>query len=304
MPESRNGLPYYFCWMIEQDMIKFQTFIFFTLFAFISCSPEADPGETAGDYQLVWSDEFEQEGRPDPANWTYEQGFVRNEELQWYQEDNAFVENGRLIIEGRRESRPNPNYVAGSDDWRTNRPEIEYTSSCLITRGLHQWRYGRFEIKAKIITEAGLWPAIWTLGLGHEWPVNGEIDIMEFYDGDILANAAWAGEDRWQAIWDDLRKPVTSFNDPDWDDRFHIWRMDWTEASIEIYLDDELLNTIPLDKTINKRGTVKNPFRETEHYLLLNLAIGGKNGGDPANTAFPSRYEIDYVRVYQRKPER
>lgn len=282
-------------------MIKFQFFIFLSLISLVGCTPKMNTGtgDTDG-YQLVWSDEFDEDGRPDPANWTYENGFVRNEELQWYQTDNAFVENGHLIIEGRRENRPNPNFVGGSNDWRTSRPEIEYTSSCLITRGLHQWRYGRFEIKAKIITEDGLWPAIWTLGIGHEWPVNGEIDIMEFYNGNILANAAWAGKDRWQAIWDDLKKPVSSFKDPDWDDRFHIWRMDWTEEVIEIYLDDELLNSIPLDKTVNQRGSVKNPFRETEHYLLVNLAIGGKNGGDPSNTAFPSRYEIDYVRVYQK----
>lgn len=282
-------------------MIKFQFFIFLSLISLVGCTPKMNTGtgDTDG-YQLVWSDEFDEDGRPDPANWTYENGFVRNEELQWYQTDNAFVENGHLIIEGRRENRPNPNFVEGSNDWRTSRPEIEYTSSCLITRGLHQWRYGRFEIKAKIITEDGLWPAIWTLGIGHEWPVNGEIDIMEFYNGNILANAAWAGKDRWQAIWDDLKKPVSSFKDPDWDDRFHIWRMDWTEEVIEIYLDDELLNSIPLDKTVNQRGSVKNPFRETEHYLLVNLAIGGKNGGDPSNTAFPSRYEIDYVRVYQK----
>lgn len=287
--------------MITQDMIKTWYLLLSILIVTSACRPKTTPlEEDAKKYLLVWSDEFEIDGRPDANKWTYEKGFARNEELQWYQEDNAFVENGLLVIEGRRESKPNPNYVEGSQDWRTSRPEIQYTSSSVTTKNLHAWQYGRFEIKAKIKTEAGLWPAIWTLGLGHEWPTGGEIDIMEFYDGDILANAAWAGPDRWQAIWDDLRKPVSSFNDPDWDDRFHIWRMDWTEEAIEIYLDEALLNTIPLNKTINQRGTVNNPFKETEHFLLLNLAIGGKNGGDPTDTSFPSRYEIDYVRVYQK----
>ena len=290
---------------IEQDMTNNRTLIFFLFLSAAACTPAKDTGGTTDvapeGYQLVWSDEFDRDGRPDPENWTYERGFTRNEEDQWYQEDNAFVADGLLVIEGRRETRPNPNYQAGSEDWRTNRPEIHYTSSSVTTRGLHQWRYGRFEIKARIITEEGLWPAIWMLGSRGEWPIGGEIDIMEFYDGNILANAAWSGPGRWQAIWDDLHKPVSSFNDPDWDDRFHIWRMDWTEAAIKIYLDDELLNTIELDKTINQRGEIKNPFRETEQYLLLNLAIGGKNGGDPADTDFPSRYEIDYVRVYQKK---
>lgn len=76
--------------------------------------------------------------------------------------------------------------------------------------------------------------------------------------------------------------------------------MDWDEKSIKLYLDDQLLNTIDLSKTINPKGQkVRNPFHQ-KHYLLLNLAIGGKAGGDPSNTKFPSKYEIDHVRVYQQ----
>ncbi|MCB0633017.1 MAG: glycoside hydrolase family 16 protein [Saprospiraceae bacterium] len=250
-------------------------------------------------YKLVWSEEFNTNGRPDPSNWTYEHGFVRNQELQWYQEENAFVENGLLIIEGRRENVPNPNFAAGSDDWRLNRKQADYTSASINTRGRHAWRYGRFEIKARIKTQAGLWPAIWTLGLGEEWPANGEIDIMEFYGGNILANVAWASSERWKAIWNDSRTPVSSFKNTDWDDQFHLWRMDWTQESISIYLDGQLLNRISLDETINQRGKIKNPFLEMEHYFLLNLAIGGPNGGDPSGTVFPTRYEVDYVRIYQ-----
>ena len=82
--------------------------------------------------------------------------------------------------------------------------------------------------------------------------------------------------------------------------KFHVWRMDWDEKSIRLYLDDELLNTTELSETINQRGSVVNPFN-IPHYLILNLAIGGRSGGDPSNASFPSRYEIDYVRVYQLK---
>src|SRR5262249_10570705 len=86
-------------------------------------------------YQLVWADEFNTDGAPDPTNWDYEQGFVRNEEAQWYQKDNAVCKGGLLVIEGRKEERPNPLYTVGSNDWRKKRPSIEYTSACVITKG-------------------------------------------------------------------------------------------------------------------------------------------------------------------------
>jgi len=92
---------------------------------------------------LVWSDEFSNNGAPNPANWKFEQGFVRNHEHQWYQPENAYCKKGKLIIEGRKENCPNPNYDANSQDWKKNRPTIEYTSSSLKTAGLHSWKYGR-----------------------------------------------------------------------------------------------------------------------------------------------------------------
>ncbi len=261
----------------------------------------ADNSTGTNDYTLVWADEFENDGQPDPKNWTYETGFVRNEELQWYQPENAFCENGLLVIEGRRERRPNPDYDKSSSDWQRSRKRIEYTSACLITRGLHSWQYGRFEIKARIKTEEGLWPAIWFLGVDGSWPNNGEIDLMEYYDGSILANACWGTGQRWHARWDSVKRPVSSFNDRKFDEKFHIWRMEWDEESIKLYIDDVLLNTIEQSEAVNpddSRGP-KHPFRQP-HYLLLNLAIGGQNGGNPAHTRFPTRYEIDYVRVYQK----
>ncbi|WP_144059602.1 glycoside hydrolase family 16 protein [Rhodopirellula sallentina] len=254
---------------------------------------------SSADLQLVWADEFEVDGAPDPKNWNYELGFARNRELQWYQRQNAYCQGGRLVIEGRRERRKNPNYEAGSKTWKTQRKFAEYTSASLTTRGLQSWKYGRFEVKARITAKPGLWPAIWFLGVEGEWPSNGEIDLMEYYDGNILANACWGTRQRWNAKWDSIKKPVDSFGDPTWDERFHVWRMDWDADSIKLFVDDRLLNTIDVRKTLNPtdRGP-KNPFRQP-HYLLLNLAIGGANGGDPAGTTFPTRYEIEYVRVYQ-----
>lgn len=252
------------------------------------------------EYKLVWADEFNKDGRPDPNNWTYEQGFVRNEELQWYQPESARCENGLLVIEARRERLPNPAYDASSNNWRRSRQFAEYTSACLKTSGLHNWTFGRFEMRGRIDTRAGLWPAFWTLGSARGWPGCGEIDIMEYYRGLLLANACWAGERRWTAIWDDLKKPITDFGDPaKWSSKFHVWRMDWDKENIRLYVDDVLLNAIELSKTINRTPDQANPFHEP-HYILLNLAIGGANGGDPSPTEFPSRFEVDYIRVYQK----
>ncbi|HBC86723.1 MAG TPA: beta-glucanase [Lentisphaeria bacterium] len=251
-------------------------------------------------YKLVWADEFDKDGAADPKNWKFENGFVRNREAQWYQEENAFCKDGKLVIEGRREKKPNPNFKEGSKEWKENRKFIEYTAASLKTVGLHSWQYGRFEVKAKISAKQGLWPAIWFLGISGEWPSCGEIDLMEYYKDDILANACWGTEKRHQGKWSTTKKPVKSFNDPDWDQKFHVWRMDWDKDSIKLYVDDILLNNVDVNKTVNPTDKgPKNPFRQS-HYMLLNLAIGGDNGGDPSNTAFPTRYEIDYVRVYQK----
>lgn len=253
----------------------------------------------SADWKLVWADEFEKDGRPDPRNWNYETGFVRNRELQWYQPDNAWCEKGLLIIEARRERKQNSNYVPDSQNWRTSREYTEYTSASLITRGQHHWQYGRFEMRGRIDTRPGLWPAFWTLGIEGQWPSNGEIDIMEYYRGMLLANVAWGTEKRFVAAWDTVKKPITEFNDPDWAKNFHVWRMDWDDKVIKLYVDEILLNTTELKETFNKNTEGKNPFHQPQ-YLLLNLAIGGTNGGDPSKTDFPARFEVDYVRVYQK----
>lgn len=258
-----------------------------------------------GGYHLVFSDEFDTPGRVDGSKWGYEMGFVRNRELQWYQRSNVFVENGLCVIEARRETRLNPNYdpsvsgkpVGGAakpqEDWRRSRQYIEYTSAALDTKGLHSWLYGRFEVRAKIIAHDGLWPAIWFVGDTKPWPLNGEIDLMEYYQQKLHANTVY-GEN----IWNSKATPMSKFyeKDKDWASKFHIWRMDWDSQWIRLYVDDQLLNETDVTKTFNKDGF--NPFRQKQH-MILNLAIGS-TGGDPSKEPMPSRFEIDYVRVYQQ----
>lgn len=259
---------------------------------------KSNPYEKEG-YQLVWADEFNRDGQPDSTHWRYEAGFVRNEELQWYQRENASIKNGQLIIEGRKEQKANPDYTPGHKNWRKNRPTINYTSSCLLTAGKQAWLYGRFEMRGRIDVRNGIWPAWWTLGVEKPWPGNGEIDIMEYYRGRLLANIACLGQNR-RPEWYSKTFSVDSLGGTAWASQFHVWRMDWTADAIALYVDDILLNKVTLDVLANKDGSGFNPFKQP-HYMLLNLAIGGQNGGDPANTSFPALFEVDYVRVYQKK---
>lgn len=254
---------------------------------------------------LIWHDEFNTDGAPNPKNWNYEYGFVRNKELQWYQAQNAICKDGLLVIEGKKEKISNPNYNPLSDDWRNKREFAEYSSACLISRDLQEWPAGGYyEVRAKIDTTKGAWPAIWLLGTQDQWPDCGEIDMMEFYRINdiphILANVAWGSTQIYKANWDSSTKPLADFiaNDPDWAKKFHIWSMEWSNDSIYLYLDGELLNEIDLTKTVNPDNS--NPFIDSQKfYLLLNLAIGA-NGGSPSDSKFPITFEVDYARMYKK----
>jgi beta-glucanase (GH16 family) len=247
-------------------------------------------------WKLVWADEFNTNGAPDPANWNYEHGFVRNQELQWYQPENAFCTNGLLIIEARPEHKRNPNYVAGSGNWKTSREWIDYTSASLTTRRLRQFQYGKFEMRARIDTRLGSWPAFWTLGATPRigWPACGEVDIMEFYTGTVLANFGYGldGKTEWSAV----KKPVVQLGGEAWSNKFHLWTMEWDEQKIDLLLDGKLMNR--LDLASADKADRGNPFHRPV-YLILNQAIGA-TGGDPSQTKFPIRFEVDWVRVYQR----
>ena len=211
------------------------------------------------DRKLVWSDEFNTDGLLDSKVWNYEEGFKRNHEAQWYQKANAYCKDGNLVIEARKEkkSRRNPGFRKNSSRWPENIEKIHYTSASVNTAEKKEFLYGRVEVRAKIPTAGGAWPAIWLLGRGMDWPSNGEIDMMEYYRRQgvphILANACWGTDKPWTAKWNSKAIPFTHFTDRDaqWADKFHVWRMDWDEQSIRLYLDDELLNEISQAEAVN-----------------------------------------------------
>lgn len=281
--------------MISKRLVFFSIIIFCRVAAVAQSASEKHNAEG---YKLVWADEFEKDGIPNPANWRYEEGFVRNEELQWYQAENVFCIDGMLVIEARKENKNSPVYESGSKDWRKQSKSIQYTSACLITKDLQSWQYGRFEMRGRIDISSGLWPAFWTLGNSGRWPANGEIDIMEYYKNKVLANIAALGANK-KPKWFSKTKSIDELGGKEWASKFHIWRMDWDSASISLYIDDVLLNKTNLNELTNDDETRMNPFKQ-KHYILLDLAIGGLNGGEIGETKFPNRMEVDYVRVYQK----
>ncbi len=246
-------------------------------------------------YTLVWSDEFDQSGLPDPAKWKYDvyrnaEGWYNNEK-QYYSAarlKNSRVEGGHLIIEAHREGLSKAEFP----DWGGQ----EYTSARLMTKGLGDWNQGFFEVRAQIPCGLGAWPAIWTLPSDPDvvWPAGGEIDIMEhvgFEPGTIHHSVHTA------AFNFSRGTQMTSKHElPDACNSMQKYQLLWTDRFLLFGVNDEPKWLFKKESKSKKRW----PFTEPQH-LLLNLAVGGDWGGQKGldNSIFPAKMEIDYVRVYQ-----
>lgn len=261
----------------------------------------------AGDWKLVWSDEFDRAGMPDPAKWGYESGFVRNGEAQYYtraRSENARVENGMLVIEARKEHWKNPNSDPAAKDqpWRRgNREFAEFTSASLTTRGKVSWTYGRIEVRAKLPQARGTWPAIWMLGTNSArgWPACGEMDIMEFVGFDPGVVHANVHTRKYNHVTHNGKGSQITIADAS--EAFHVYALEWDAEKLDFFVDDKKYFTYQNEGS----GADAWPF-DKDQYLILNLAIGGAWGGQKGidESAFPQRYYIDYVRVYQKEGAR
>lgn len=252
-------------------------------------------------WKLVWADEFDYEGLPDPEKWDYEYGFVRNHESQYYTRgrlENARVADGKLIIECRKETYPNAAYDPQSNRWQRQREQAAYTSASVITQDRASWLYGRVEVRAKLPSGQGAWPAIWMMGINRRevgWPRCGEIDIMEWLgrQPDIVHGTVhWPGDNRHQSHGGRIRV------EQDVSSTFNIYAIEWAEDYIDFYFNDQRYHRFPVARADQEDGS--NPFRKP-HYLLINFALGGGWGGDIDDSVLPQQYVIDYVRVYQRE---
>ena len=246
---------------------------------------DKDNDFTGPGWKRVWEDTFSRDGLPDPRKWGYEYGKIRNNELQFYtrRAENARIEKGNLVIEGRRETFE----------------KSEYTAASLTTQGKAGWKYGRFVMRAKLPKARGTWPAFWMLGedIGNVgWPRCGEIDIMEHvaHDPGVIHGTAHMPDAKGEHIGSGGDIKI-----PDCSDAFHIYAVEWLPDRLDFFVDDKKYFTYAKE---GRDGP--NPWAfDKKFYLILNLAIGGDWGGQKGvdAAAFPQEYLVDYVRVYQAK---
>ena len=252
-------------------------------------SPESPaPSTIPANYRLVWADEFNADGHPDPAKWAHDTGRNKvgwhNNELQYYagpRLENARVQGGKLLITAKKED------MRQAADWGGQR----YTAARLLTAGKAQWTYGYFEVRAKLPCGKGTWPAIWLLGSGGHWPNDGELDIME-HQGHrptrVSSAVHMAAGHGGHAVGG-----ATQISDAC--TVFHNYQLHWTPEKLHFSID----GVVHFHYPNMKLGVTSWPFDKPQ-YLILNIAIGGDLGGPVDDNALPVTMEVDYVRVYQK----
>lgn len=241
-------------------------------------------------YQLVWEEEFE-ENTLDTTYWSYMIGNGEayglpgwgNNELQYYTDkvENAELKDGKLRI------------TAQQEDYEG----FKFTSARLRTKGKADWKYGKYEIKAKLPKGQGIWPAIWMLPTEEafgKWPKSGEIDIMELlgHEPELVHGTVHYGP-----AWPDNKQNTNKFvlEGSDFSEDFHVFSVEWEENKIDWFVDGEKYHTV----TPQSLEPENYPFNESFH-MLLNLAVGGSWPGNPdETTVFPQSMEVDYIKVYQ-----
>jgi len=253
--------------------------------------PPAERLRPPDGWVMTWHDEFDVDGLPDPKKWANDTFFNKpgwfNHEQQYYarpRPENAVVSGGRLLITARKEA------LSSEPDWGGQ----QYTSARLVTRGLAEWTYGFFEVRARLPCGPGTWPAIWMLGARGDWPANGELDIMEHvgrWQGRVLSTVHTLAGNGAHGVGGAITVADACT-------AFHRYQMLWTERGITFGMDGaEHLNFPHLD--VGAAGAARVwPF-DAPQFLLLNVAIGGDLGGPVDDRIFPLTMEVDYVRVWQ-----
>ena len=267
-------------------------------FYFLACSEEevisqnneTNDWEIEG-WNIVWQDEFDKDSL-DLTKWSRETGGHGwgNNELQFYtdSDSNSYVENGNLILKAQVV----PQGIGSSKGLRY------YSSARLRTYGKGDWKYGRIEVKAKVASGQGIWPAIWMLPtewLFGGWPSSGEIDIMEHVGYDLGVVHGSVHTEAYNHKINTQRSSARKIANVDTE--FHVYSIIWDKDKISFFIDDVQYFLFENDQ----QGNYKTwPFDQRFH-LLINIAVGGDWPGNPDNsTNFPRKMLVDYVRVYEK----
>lgn len=259
-------------------------------FLFASCNNDKKEFTAPKGYELVWHDEFEYEGLPNPSYWSYDTtgnayGWGNNEQ-QFYtsnKKENAFVDGEFLHLIARKDS-------AGGK---------AYTSARLTTKDKVDMKYGRLEVRAKVPGGRGLWPAIWMLPTNWEygdWPRSGEIDIMEHVGYNPDSVFASAHTDAYNHI--EGTNKTKGIKVDGLHNQFNTFSLEWEPDAYHVYFNDNKYFTF-----VNEGETYAEwPF-DKKFYLLVNVAVGGNWGGKEGidNSIFPKEMLVDYVRIYKKE---
>lgn len=275
----------------EGETVKIDTVIFHKMIDHQVTPQSLTQAYEGNDWELVWSDEFEGEGAPDPLKWTYDVGNWGwgNNEPQYYtnnRRENARLENGNLIIEARK-----------------NDMNQAWTSARLTTRGKTSFLYGRYEFRAKVPSKDGTWAAGWFLGDKYvdelSWPYCGEIDVLECVGSeidDVTGDGINHGSCHTRTYYFKEGTHITAVTEvEDMVNTFHTYSIEWTPNEIKAFVDDEHYYTY--DKNADE---LEWPFNDPQN-IILNLAMGGGMGGAIDPTIDMQQFVIDYVRVYEKR---
>lgn len=233
-------------------------------------------------YKLVFEENFDYIGKPNPDLWTLEVGEKwSNNESQCYVDDinNCYVKDGALHIVATKHENP-----------------CKYRSARLVTRGKKTFKYGRFVVRAKMPKGRGAWPAIWFLSANntHRWPKKGEIDLLEFAGNrPHQVTSAIHTKTYNHTIKTDIgaKHKLESASDD-----FHDYILEWDENALRFLVDyEEILK-------VEKKPTDTHdewPFDEP-YYMILNLAVGGWYGGKIVDEDLPYHFEVAFIRYFEK----
>lgn len=241
-----------------------------------------------------WSDEFQYIGLPDSSKWSYEEGFVRNNELQYYTSHDAtdvFSDGNYLIIKANKREYANAMYREVPKNWKEERKLAKYTSASITTKGKFSFNSGVVEIRAKLPVGSGVWPAFWMLGSNIDkvgYPACGEIDMMEYFG---RANKTITSNVHLKSLGRKVSFPgkvELSYLPND----FNIYKLVWRDGYIKFYINDQMYHQVAF------KDIPDHPF-ENDFFILINFAVGGDPSGYVDESDYPKELIVDYVRYYK-----